>query len=84
MHEHVGKHAKIKRDKESQMGAQSKHNITRNDERVCIKQTDITEMCSHKQLHPNKTQEGRTQTHKQVALKTNKHKPTEGTKHGKT
>ena len=38
---------------------------------------------SHKQLHPNKPQEGQMQPYKQVAPKTDKHKPTEGTKHAK-
>ena len=39
---------------------------------------------SHKRLHPNKPQEERMQPHKQVALKTDKHKPTEDAKHGKS
>ena len=41
-------------------------------------------MCSHKWLHPNKPQEGWMQPKKQVALKTNKHKPTEGTNNGES
>ena len=39
---------------------------------------------SHKRLHPNKPLEERMQPHKQVALKTDKHKPTEDAKHGKS
>ena len=38
-------------------------------------------MCSYKWLHPNEPQEGQMQPHEQVAPKTNKHKPMEGTKH---
>ena len=38
---------------------------------------------SHKRSHPNQPQEGQMQPHKQMALNTNKHKPTEGAKHGK-
>ena len=39
---------------------------------------------THKRSYPNKPQEGWMQPHKQVALKTDNHKPTEGTKHDKT
>ena len=52
--------------------------------RVCIEQTNIMKMCSHKGLHPNKPQEGWVQPKRQMVLKANKHKPTEGTKHGKS
>ena len=38
---------------------------------------------SHKRLYLNKPQEGWMQPHKQVALKVDKHKPTEGIKQGK-
>ena len=84
MHKHVGKCAKMQRNKESPTGVpskQGKHNIAQSEERVCIKQTNITKMCSYKWLHPNEPQEGQLQPHEQVAPKTNKHKPMEGTKH---
>ena len=64
MHEHVGKHAKMQRVKESQTSGtnqarQAYHHMEW--KKVSIKQTDITRMCSHKWLHPNKPQVGQMQ-----------------------
>jgi len=71
---------KSEREREMAQSKQGKYIITQSGEGYCIEQTNIMEMCSQKWLHPNKPQEGWMQPNKQVALKTNKHKPTEGTK----
>jgi len=54
---------KAKQDNKTQ-ARQAYHHMERR--KVCIKQTNIMEMCSHKWLHPNKPQEGRMDSTKQV------------------
>ena len=86
MHEHVSKRANMQRSKESQMGGtkQARQASHRTKWRKGMHQANQHHRgVSHKWSHPNKSQEGRMQPHKQVALKTYKHKPTEGTKYGK-
>ena len=50
-----------KRAKQAAQIKQGKHIITWSGKRVSIKQTDITRMCSHKWLDPNKPQVGQMQ-----------------------
>jgi len=50
----VQKCKEVKKAKRVAQSRQGKHNIAHREERVCIKQTDITGMYSHKWLHPNK------------------------------
>ena len=86
MHELLGKHAKNAKMQRRPNGwhKASKPTITSHRmEKGYALRADITGICSHKQSHPNKPQEGQMQPHKQVAPKTNKHKPTKGKKHGK-
>ena len=88
MHERVGKRVKMQKrqrkpnrwHKASRASTTSLHEVEKGMYKAHQHHGDVF----HKWLHPNKLQEGRMQPHKQVAIKTDKPKPTEGTKHGKS
>ena len=85
MHEHVGKRTRMQKSKESQTcGTKQARQISSHGVEKGVHQAhQHHEDASHKRLSPNKPQERWRQPHKQVAQKTDKHKPTEGKKHGK-
>ena len=88
MHKHVGRHAQMHKSKESQTcgtkqarQAYQHHTKWR---KVCIMHTNTMEVyltSGYIQTNPREKQCNHT---KQVALRTDKHKPTEGIKHGKS
>ena len=88
MHEHVGKHAKMQRSKESQTNGTKQ---ARQAERHTKQRKGMHKENQHhkdvfSQVVTPKQAINRTDTttHKKMAPKTNKHKPTKGTKHSKT
>ena len=83
MHEHVGKCSKPQRSKESQTGG-TKQALKHRAEwrKVCFKHTNIREMCLTSG-HIQQATKGVDATMQASGPKTNKHKPTEGIKHGK-
>ena len=60
--------------KVSKASKTSLHGAEKGVYQACLHHKDV----SHRKSHPNKPQEGWMQPHKQVALKADKHKPTEG------
>ena len=87
MHEHVGKCAKrMHRSKESQMGGTKQARLAYQHctkrRKVCIKHTNTTKVYltnGFTQKSPRRDECNHT---KQVALRTNKHNPTEVKNHG--
>ena len=71
---------KVKRVAQSKQG---KHSIIAWSGERYVSNTPTLRRCVSQVVTSNKPQEGWMQPHKQMALKTNKHKPTKGTKHGK-
>ena len=86
MHEHVGKRAKMQRSKESQTGGTKQERKAQRHQtkwrKVCFKHTNIREMCLTSG-HIQQATKGVDATMQASGPKTNKHKPTEGIKHGK-
>ena len=87
MHEHVGKLAKMHESKESQMGgakqARQAYQHHTEQRKVCIKHTNTTEVYLTSGYILTSLKRDRCNHTKQVALRIDKPKPREGTKHGK-
>ena len=88
MHEQVGKCAKMYKSEESQTGgtkqARQAHQQHMEQRTVCIKHTNTTEVYLTGSYIKTSPRRDKCNNTKQVAPRTDKHKPTKGAKHGKT